>query len=144
MNNIFLLLGTRVYSPPEWIVHHRYHGRSAAVWSLGILLYDMICGDIPFEEDNQIVRAQIAFRKKVSPGELFNISWMTVFCNIYLARIIMISYVFVEVEDLIRSCLSNKSSDRPSLEAIMMHPWMIKADKAQSLHSTSSASRESI
>ncbi|ESO00376.1 hypothetical protein HELRODRAFT_83065, partial [Helobdella robusta] len=88
--------GTRVYSPPEWIEEHRYKAEDAAVWSLGVLLYDMVCGDIPFQRDEQTLSGVIEYNKHLSS----------------------------ECRDLIEQCLAHNANERPKLRDIQQHPWL--------------------
>ncbi|VDO93887.1 unnamed protein product [Soboliphyme baturini] len=87
--------GTRVYSPPEWVTRSRYHGLSAAVWSLGILLYDMVCGDIPYHHKRFCLRVSL-----------------------------FIVVLHLACQDLIRRCLAFDPESRPTFKEITAHQWM--------------------
>ncbi|RXN28659.1 serine threonine- kinase pim-2-like protein [Labeo rohita] len=47
------LYGTMEYYPPEFRVKGKYHAKSALSWSLGVILFTMLCGRFPTAEDLQ-------------------------------------------------------------------------------------------
>ncbi|KFO54749.1 Serine/threonine-protein kinase pim-3, partial [Corvus brachyrhynchos] len=89
-------LGTPSYSPPEWTHLGWYHGEAATVWSLGIVLHQMVCGEHPFRRGWNSTWGRLSLPRRLSP----------------------------ECQDLIRWCLSMHSLDRPSLEDLFCDPWM--------------------
>ena len=105
-NTIFTdFQGTRVYSPPEWINTHSYYGDRATVWSLGVLLYNMIYGDIPWEEDEDIIQCRLNSKR-----QNFN-------QNIN-------ETCFAGAFDLIKKCLNVDDNERINLEKILEHKWL--------------------
>lgn len=89
----------------------------ATVWSMGILLYDMVCGDIPFEENEQIVSAVLNFPTTGSGHQL----------------------VSRQCQDLIRNLLEYSPAERPSLEQILSHPWFYPEVEVTKVDDASSA-----
>ena len=62
--------GTKVYSPPEWVRYQRYSGWSLESWCLGVLLFIIISGEIPFETEEDILRCTPTLkRRRISLGK---------------------------------------------------------------------------
>ncbi|EYC22639.1 hypothetical protein Y032_0017g3470 [Ancylostoma ceylanicum] len=94
--------GTRLYCPPEWFLHSLYLGKEAAVWSLGVLLYNALNGRLPFKNEKDICTAHL------------------------LGPLPFYTSVSAEAKDLIARCLAFDPFSRCSLEEILKHPWVTK------------------
>jgi len=92
--------GTPAYASPEMLLGTQYMGPEVDVWSLGILLYSLVTGKLPFVNVVDIVKQNYTVPTNLS----------------------------AECTDLIKKCLLIDLSKRVSLNDIMAHPWMVNAD----------------
>ncbi|RMC10938.1 hypothetical protein DUI87_12651 [Hirundo rustica rustica] len=71
--------GTLSYSPPECTHFGWYHGEAATIWTLGILLHQMICIKHPFRRGWNMSWGQLLLPQQLSQGwfglSLFTDSW---------------------------------------------------------------------
>ena len=44
--------GSPSYAAPEMLHEEKYSGPPVDIWSSGVVLYAMLCGYLPFEDDN--------------------------------------------------------------------------------------------
>nr|CAB3260731.1 uncharacterized protein LOC100175892 [Phallusia mammillata] len=94
--------GTPEYYPPEWFARKQYHGEPLTVWSIGVLLYSLLCGSLPYRSSKEIIEKEATkFPSDISRG----------------------------AKDIIASMLQKNPRDRPSLSNILLHAWLGKSDR---------------
>lgn len=94
--------GSRLYAAPEILTKERHDPIKADIWSLGVLLYYMLAGVLPFYDTNE---------KDLST-------------LIIMGEFKMPSIINQEAQDLIRQILNTSAFERPSFDDILNHPWM--------------------
>ncbi|KAE9556021.1 hypothetical protein FO519_000767 [Halicephalobus sp. NKZ332] len=94
--------GSPPYAAPEVFEGKKYNGPEIDIWSLGVVLYVLVCGVLPFEG------ASLQFlRDRVLSG-----------------RIRIPFFMSSECENLIRRMLTVDPKKRPTIEQIKKHKWM--------------------
>uniref|UniRef100_A0A166E3J5 Aurora kinase n=1 Tax=Daucus carota subsp. sativus TaxID=79200 RepID=A0A166E3J5_DAUCS len=99
------MCGTLDYLAPE-MVENRAHDYAVDNWTLGVLCYEFLYGNPPFEAETQ----KDTFRRIMKIDLMFPSA----------------PRVSMEAKDLISRLLVRDSSKRLSLQKIMEHPWIVK------------------
>jgi serine/threonine protein kinase len=88
--------GTIEVAPPEWFTDRAYQAEPYTVWQLGVLLFSMLCGDVPYKTDEEVKYDNIPWTRQISDG-----------CR-----------------SLVGSCLKKSPAERPSLNQIAEDAWI--------------------
>ncbi|XP_041936208.1 probable serine/threonine-protein kinase SIK1B [Alosa sapidissima] len=99
--------GSPPYAAPEVFEGKAYEGPKLDIWSLGVVLYVLVCGTLPFDGDNLYL-----LRQRVTKGR-FRVPF----------------FMSQECENLIRRMLAVNPAKRISMAQIKQHRWMV-ADPA--------------
>lgn len=97
------MCGTTAYMAPEVLKNEKYSGFAIDVWSMGIILYAMIYGELPFDSDDELVT-----KTKIVNDE-------PVYKDVYP----------VAVNDLLKKMLSKNPALRPTITEILNSPFLI-------------------
>jgi len=93
--------GSPCYAAPEMIEGKIYNGVSADIWSIGIILYAMLCGFLPFDDaDNDVLYQKIIDGKFILPD-----------------------FLSENAKDLLTNILNTNPQKRYTMKQIRSHCW---------------------
>lgn len=96
--------GSLYFAAPELLSAKPYVGPEVDVWSFGIVLYVLVCGKVPF--DDQVVAV---LHEKIKRGDVEYPSFLSKECVSLLSRMLTVD-----------------PTRRAPLQEVILHPWMNK------------------
>ncbi|KAE8258525.1 hypothetical protein A4X13_0g1626 [Tilletia indica] len=96
--------GSLYFAAPELLQAKVYTGPEVDVWSFGIVLYVLVNGKVPFDD-----QSMPALHAKIKRGQVEYPAWLSPECKHLLSRM-----------------LNTNPAQRATLPEVLAHPWMIK------------------
>ncbi|XP_071436328.1 maternal embryonic leucine zipper kinase isoform X1 [Pithys albifrons albifrons] len=96
--------GSPAYAAPELIQGKTYIGSEADIWSMGVLLYALLCGFLPFDDDNVM-----AIYRKIMRGKYSIPNWLSPSSTLLL-------YQMLQVDP----------KKRITVKHLLSHPWLMQ------------------
>ncbi|KAM3155770.1 Serine/threonine protein kinase KIN1 [Botrytis cinerea] len=103
-NHLKTFCGSLYFAAPELLQAKAYTGPEVDVWSFGIVLYVLVCGKVPFDD-----QSMPALHAKIKRGIVDYPNWLTPECKHLISRMLV-----------------TDPKQRATLQEIMSHQWMIK------------------
>ncbi|XP_074992537.1 maternal embryonic leucine zipper kinase isoform X17 [Calonectris borealis] len=98
--------GSPAYAAPELIQGKAYIGSEADIWSMGVLLYALLCGSLPFDDDNVM-----AVYRKIMRGKYSIPKWLSPSSTLLLNQMLQ-----VKVDP----------KKRITVKHLLSHPWLMQ------------------
>ncbi|KAF2804978.1 Pkinase-domain-containing protein [Mytilinidion resinicola] len=96
--------GSLYFAAPELLQAKQYTGPEVDIWSFGIVLYVLVCGKVPFDD-----QSMPQLHAKIKKGHVDYPPWLSAECR-----------------NLIHKMLQTDPLQRVTLSEIMNHPWITK------------------
>ena len=99
-------VGSPAYAAPEILANERYCGPKVDVWSLGVILFTLLTGEMPFQDENiAVILKQINNADYTLPENISS-----------------------DAADLIHGLLRRNPEERLSMAQVEAHPWILKGE----------------
>ncbi|KAG8886194.1 serine/threonine-protein kinase KIN2 [Tulasnella sp. 332] len=96
--------GSLYFAAPELLNAKVYTGPEVDVWSFGVVLYVLVCGKVPFDD-----QSMPALHAKIKRGLVEYPAWLSAECKHLLSRMLV-----------------TNPATRATLPEVLAHPWMIR------------------
>ena len=100
-NTLKTVCGSPCYAAPEMIAGNRYHGLKSDIWSCGVVLYAMLCGFLPFEDQ----KTSNLYKKILS------------------AEYTLPKFLSSDAKDIIQKIFVTDPEKRITIEELRLHRW---------------------